>query len=49
MVLSFLQGNLLKASNMTRLEKLQIKFVARGVLETLNAFHEAGYVHTRRK
>ncbi|KAF2243952.1 kinase-like protein [Trematosphaeria pertusa] len=46
LVLEFLQDNLLKASNMRRLERPEIKFVARGVLEALNIFHEAGYVHT---
>jgi casein kinase II subunit alpha len=46
LVLRFLQDNLLKASNMRRLERSEIKFVARGVLEALSVFHEAGYVHT---
>ncbi|KAF1951620.1 kinase-like protein [Byssothecium circinans] len=46
LVLKFLHDNLLKASNMKRLERPEIKFVARGVLEALNIFHEAGYVHT---
>ena len=48
LVLKFLQDNLLKASNMRRLERLEIKFVARGVLETLNILHEAGHAHTGR-
>ncbi|RKF53140.1 hypothetical protein OnM2_108036, partial [Erysiphe neolycopersici] len=46
LVLKFLLDNLLKASNMRRLERSEIKFVARGVLEALNIFHKAGYVHT---
>ncbi|KAH7371266.1 kinase-like domain-containing protein [Pyrenochaeta sp. MPI-SDFR-AT-0127] len=46
LVLKFLQENLLKASNTRKLERSEIKFVARGVLEALNIFHEAGFVHT---
>ena len=46
LVLKFLQDDLLKASNMRRLERSEIKFVARGILEALKVFHEAGYVHT---
>ncbi|KAF1841374.1 kinase-like protein [Cucurbitaria berberidis CBS 394.84] len=46
LVLKFLQDNLLKASNTRKLDKPEIKFVARGVLEALNVFHQAGYVHT---
>ena len=45
LVLKFLQDSLLKASNMRTLERLEIKFVARGVLKALSIFHEADYVH----
>lgn len=48
LVLKFFQGTLLRASNMRRLERPEIKFVAKGVLEALNIFHEADYVHTGR-
>lgn len=46
LVLKFLNDNLLKASNTRKLERPEVKFVARGVLEALQIFHEAGYVHT---
>lgn len=45
-VLEHLGDNLLNASNSKRLGRLDIKFIAKGVLEALNMFHEAGYVHT---
>ncbi|EMD86879.1 hypothetical protein COCC4DRAFT_141207 [Bipolaris maydis ATCC 48331] len=31
---------------MKNLERSEIKLVAKGILEALNAFHEAGYLHT---
>lgn len=37
---------MLKASNIRNLKRSEIKFVAKGALEALNTFHEAGYVHT---
>lgn len=46
LVLRHLDDNLLTASNSKRLEKHEIKFIAKGVLKALQAFHEAGYVHT---
>ncbi|KAH8719359.1 kinase-like domain-containing protein [Phaeosphaeriaceae sp. PMI808] len=46
LVLESLQDNLLTASNTKKLERLEIKFVAKEVLEALNSFHEAGYAHT---
>lgn len=46
LVLKFLHDNLLSASNTRRLERSELRFVARGVLEALNVIHEAGYVHT---
>jgi hypothetical protein len=45
-VLKCLNENVLNSSNTTRLEKTNIKFVAKKALETLNPLHEAGYVHT---
>ena len=46
LVLKYLDDNLLDASNARRLEKADIKFVARNVLTALDALHERGYVHT---
>lgn len=45
-MLKYLDDNLLNASNLKRLERSDIKFVAKTVLETLELLHEAGYVHT---
>jgi casein kinase II subunit alpha len=45
-VLEHLGDNLLNASNSNRLGRLDIKFVAKRVLEALDVFHGAGYVHT---
>lgn len=41
-----LDDNLLNASNSKRLKRLDVKLVAKRVLEALNVFYEAGYVHT---
>lgn len=46
LVLRHLDDNLLDASNQRRLEKADIKFVARNVLLALDALHDQGYVHT---
>ncbi|KAL8719657.1 MAG: hypothetical protein Q9225_003354 [Loekoesia sp. 1 TL-2023] len=46
LVLRHLDDNLLDASNAKRLEKADIKFVARNMLTALAALHEKGYVHT---
>ncbi len=46
LVLRHLDDNLLDASNATRLEKADIKLVARNVLTALDALHGQGYVHT---
>lgn len=46
LVLEHLGDNLLNASNSKRLGRLDIKLIAKRVLEALNMFHEAGYVHT---
>lgn len=46
LVLKHLDENLLSASNSKRLEKTEIKIVAKRILEALQVFHEDGYVHT---
>jgi len=46
LVLKHLDDNLLTSSNSKRLEKPEIKFIAKRILEALQAFHEDGYVHT---
>ena len=46
LVLQHLDDNLLNASNTSRLERGDIKFVARNVLTALSSLHEKGYVHT---
>ena len=48
LVLSYLDDNLLDASNKKRLQKAEIKFVAHSVLTALDALHARGYVHTGR-
>lgn len=45
-MLEHLDDNLLNASNSKRLGRVDIKLIAKRVLEALNMFHEAGYVHT---
>ena len=42
LVLKHFNDNLLTASNSKRLEKREIKFIAKRILETLQAFHEDG-------
>ena len=46
LILKYLDDNLLNASNSKRLNRKDIKFVARGVLQALEALHSRGYVHT---
>lgn len=46
LVLEHLDDNLLAVSNSSRLTRSEVKFVARNVLEALQAIHEAGLVHT---
>lgn len=46
LVLRYLDDNLLDASNTKRLEKADIKFVARNILVALDAIHGQGFVHT---
>lgn len=45
LVLKYLDDNLLNASNEKKLERAEIKFVARNVLQALEALHSRGYVH----
>lgn len=45
-VLEYLDDNLLRASNSKKLERVDVKFVARSILEALKMLHEDGYVHT---
>jgi len=47
-VLKHLGDNLLNASNSKRLERSDVKYVAKKILEALSVIHEAGYVHTGR-
>jgi len=46
LVLKHLDDNLLSASNSKRLEKSEIKLVAKGILEALQELHKDCYVHT---
>ena len=46
LILRYLDDNLLKASNAKALERTDIKYVARKVLQALEALHSHGYVHT---
>jgi casein kinase II subunit alpha len=46
LVLENLDDNLLKASNAKKLNRTDIKLVAKNVLKALKVFHDAGYVHT---
>ncbi|KAM5507735.1 hypothetical protein McanMca71_001003 [Microsporum canis] len=45
-VLRYLDDDILHASNNQRLTHLEVKFVARKVLEGLSVLHEEGFVHT---
>jgi len=45
-VLKHLDDDILIASNSKRLEKSEIKFIAKSILVGLQTFHENGYVHT---
>lgn len=45
-MLQHLGDNLLAALNAKRLEKSEIKFVAKGMLTALRELHENNYVHT---
>ncbi|KAL9121403.1 MAG: hypothetical protein Q9187_002042 [Circinaria calcarea] len=46
LVLKHLDDNLLNASNSKKLERKDVKVVAKSVLKALKVFHECGYVHT---
>lgn len=46
LVLKHLDDNLLNASATQRLTGLEVKYVARSVLEAPKVLHEDGYVHT---
>ncbi|KAF4634388.1 hypothetical protein G7Y89_g3721 [Cudoniella acicularis] len=46
MVLKYLDANLLDASGEKSIEGLDVKFVAKGILQALQALHEDGYTHT---
>jgi hypothetical protein len=46
LVLNFLDNNTLNLSDTKRLERADVKLIAKSVLEALKQFHEAGYVHT---
>lgn len=45
-VLKYLDDDLLKASNTKRLTPLEIKYVAKRILEALRVLHDDGFVHT---
>ncbi|KAL2041988.1 hypothetical protein N7G274_005176 [Stereocaulon virgatum] len=46
LILKYLDDNLLNASNAKTLERADIKYVARNLLQALEALHSRGYVHT---
>ncbi|KAL9100820.1 MAG: hypothetical protein Q9163_003850 [Psora crenata] len=46
LILKYLDDNLLNASNTKRLERADTKYVARNILQALEALHSRGYVHT---
>lgn len=46
LVLQYFDDNLLDASGSKQLEKHELRFIARKVLQALQALHSDGYVHT---
>lgn len=46
--LKWLESDLWAASNQKTLNRKELNFVCRGVLEALKVLHEDGYVHTYR-
>lgn len=46
LILQFVDDNILHASNVRTLESLDVKFVAKRVLQAIRALHEEGYTHT---
>ncbi len=45
-VLKYLQGHLLEASIKKNLNRKELKFVSRSIVEALKVLHDDGYVHT---
>lgn len=46
LILQHLDDNLLHASSVQTLESSDVKFVAKRVLQAIQALHEDGYTHT---
>lgn len=46
LILRHLDDDLLHASNTRRLNRLEVKYVAKRVLESLSVLHDEGFVHT---
>lgn len=47
LILKHLDNDALRASNKQRLTRLEVKYVAKRVLEALSVLHDEGFVHTR--
>ncbi len=45
LILKYLDDNLLDSSNAKKLERAEVKYVARSLLRALEALHSGGYVH----
>jgi serine/threonine protein kinase len=45
-VLKYLDDNLQNASNKRTLNRKELKYVSKGILEALSTLHEDGFVHT---
>lgn len=45
-VLKYLEDHLLNASSRKTLNRIELKYVSRRILEALKVLHEDGYVHT---
>jgi len=46
LVLNQMDDTALGASNSKKLERSDVKFMAKGILDALRTLHEAGFVHT---
>lgn len=46
LILKHLDDNLLNASNARKLDRVEVKYVARNILQALDGLHSRGYVHT---
>lgn len=46
LIFGYLDDDLLNVSQSRRIDRSELKFVAKKVLTALQAMHEAGYVHT---